>query len=357
MPYHRRVRSLGIVCIVLGLALAAAAAAGAATVRFQWLPNSEDNLAGYKIYYGTASRNYTASQDQGLPPTQQDGYVHGQVDGLDPGATYYFAATAYNSDGAESAYSEEVVYTVPLGPRPQASDAQYTVSEDQTLSGQLAATGEAGPLTYAVAQNPSHGTVTLAAQTGAFTYTPSADFTGADSFTFTATDGNGTSDPATVSITVQPVNDAPVAINGALTVQGGAAASGQLTATDVDTPASSLSYALVGQPAHGQVALQAGGQFTYSADQDYTGTDSFTFRVSDGSLWSDTATVAITVESPYIRHEIMGDATNSDYPGTIEDTFTNINASNYSQQTTMSVWSWSSPSPHKPANTIVSPPP
>jgi len=57
---------------------------------------------------------------------------------------------------------------------------------------------------------PSHGTVSLKPG-GSFTYTPAADYSGVDSFTYRASDGTATSDPATVSITVNPVNDAPVA--------------------------------------------------------------------------------------------------------------------------------------------------
>lgn len=62
------------------------------------------------------------------------------------------------------------------------------------------------PLTFAVASQPSHGTVKIQASTGNFTYTPSMNFTGSDSFTVTATDGLETSAPATVDITVKAVS-------------------------------------------------------------------------------------------------------------------------------------------------------
>ena len=64
--------------------------------------------------------------------------------------------------------------------------------------------------------SPTNGTVTLASD-GSFTYTPNANFNGTDSFTYTASDGTAVSNIATVTITVDAVNDAPVAVNDAAT--------------------------------------------------------------------------------------------------------------------------------------------
>lgn len=82
----------------------------AADAHFVWSPNSETNLAGYKIYYGTASRQYAAPVDVGTGTIVAD-KVYGAVTGLTTGTTYYFAATAYDTDGFESGYSTEVVWT------------------------------------------------------------------------------------------------------------------------------------------------------------------------------------------------------------------------------------------------------
>lgn len=86
------------------------ATAWAASGTFSWLPNSETNLAGYKIHYGTASKTYTVAVNVGKPELV-NGRVAATVTGLNDGTTYYFAATAYDSTGTESGYSEEVVYT------------------------------------------------------------------------------------------------------------------------------------------------------------------------------------------------------------------------------------------------------
>ena len=70
-------------------------------VTVQWLPNSEQDLAGYKVYYGIASRSYSRIIPVGLNTTYQ-------VSDLEPGHEYFFAVTAYDTAGNESQYSEEV---------------------------------------------------------------------------------------------------------------------------------------------------------------------------------------------------------------------------------------------------------
>ena len=78
-----------------------------AQVTHEWDPNTEPDLAGYKLYYGTSSGNYPNVIDVGNQVTYT-------VTGLIPGETYYFSVTAYNTSGYESDYSNEIVYTVPL---------------------------------------------------------------------------------------------------------------------------------------------------------------------------------------------------------------------------------------------------
>ena len=72
-------------------------------ITLSWDPNTEFNLAGYKVYYGTASRNYAFSVDVGE-------YAEVTISGLEPGKRYYFAATAYDLDGNESNLSDEITF-------------------------------------------------------------------------------------------------------------------------------------------------------------------------------------------------------------------------------------------------------
>jgi hypothetical protein len=81
-------------------------AAHAASIDLQWDPNTEPELAGYKIYWGTSSGNYNSSKDVGRTTSYT-------ITGLDEGKTYYFAATAYDGSNNESGYSNQISYTVP----------------------------------------------------------------------------------------------------------------------------------------------------------------------------------------------------------------------------------------------------
>jgi hypothetical protein len=93
--------------VVLCLWMAALPTQAVQTVVLAWDPNPETNLGGYKFYYGVASRTYFNVQNVGNTTS-------GSASNLLPGITYYFAITAYNNLGAESDFSEEIVYTVPV---------------------------------------------------------------------------------------------------------------------------------------------------------------------------------------------------------------------------------------------------
>lgn len=136
---------------------------------------------------------------------------------------------------------------------------------------------------------------------GSFSFAPVGDFFGTVTFTYAARDGLLSSPPTTVTITVRPVNDAPVALddaydatrNTALTVP---IATGVLANDfDIDDPAASLTASPIAGPMNGSVSLNPDGSFLYTPNTDYTGPDSFTYRASDGRETSNTATVNIAV--------------------------------------------------------------
>ncbi len=261
---------------------------------FSWLPNTEPNLAGYRIHYGTASRAYTTTVDVGLPQPV-DGRIHATVTGLIPGETYFFAATAYDASGGESDYSTEVSYTVPPASAtpPVAADGSASGPEDGAITGQLEVSNSSGlPLQYAVQTGPASGTLSIEDATGRFTYTPLPDFSGSDSFTFTASNSNGESNPASIAITVTPVNDIPVALDTSIATSEDTAFTGQLTATDPD--GDTLTFTLATSPAGGSVTISPAGAFTYTPAANANGDDSFSFAVSDGTA-SATATVSVTI--------------------------------------------------------------
>ena len=286
---------------------------------FSWLPNTEPNLAGYRIHYGTASRTYTTTVDVGLPQPV-DGRIHATVTGLIPGETYFFAATAYDASGGESDYSTEVSYTVPPASAtpPVAADGSASGPEDSAITGQLEVSNSSGlPLQYAVQTGPASGTLSIEDATGRFTYTPLPDFSGSDSFTFTASNSNGESNPASIAITVTPVNDIPVALDTSIATSEDTAFTGQLTATDPD--GDTLTFTLATSPAGGSVTISPAGAFTYTPAADANGTDTFSFAVSDGTA-SATAAVSVTINPVNDPPTAHGTAITVDQGATVSGT-------------------------------------
>jgi hypothetical protein len=176
--------------------------------------------------------------------------------------------------------------------QPPAADPQtVTTPEDTSLEIVLAGSDPDGDaLGYNIAAGPSHGTLTGTAPN--LTYQPAANYNGADSFTFTVSDGMATSAPATVSISVTPVNDAPVANPQSVATQQNTAVAITLSGSDVD--GDTLTYAIATPPAAGSLS-GAVPAITYTPNSGYVGSDSFTFIVSDGTLTSAPATIGITI--------------------------------------------------------------
>ena len=185
-----------------------------AEVQLAWTPNSEANLAGYKVYYGTASRDYTTIIDVGNPEAVDNQIIYTLSD-FSPGITYYFAATAYDVDSFESDYSDEAVWACPLDPVPTANAITLTIAEDTVANGQLDGASQCGlSLSYEIVDNASHGTVSLLnATNGEFSYNPDTNFNGTDIFTYKVSDDNGESEIATVTINVTAITDIAVAVN------------------------------------------------------------------------------------------------------------------------------------------------
>ncbi|MBI4565817.1 MAG: tandem-95 repeat protein [Planctomycetes bacterium] len=151
------------------------------------------------------------------------------------------------------------------------------------------------------------------------TFVPSLDYVGPASLEIHTEDlGNSgqsgaLSDTDTISITVAPQNDLPVAADDAYATDEDAplavSAPGVLS-NDVDPDAEILTPSVVSGPLHGTVTLNADGSFTYTPEPDFNGMDQFDYEVSDGEFMSNTATVAITV------HPV------NDPPSALDDAFT-----------------------------------
>ncbi len=208
-----------------------------------------------------------------------------------------------NDGTVNSAAATVTIIVESVNDSPVAANDNFVTNEDVTLniltpgllSNDTDADGDV--LTAVLVTGPSHGILTLNSN-GAFTYVPTANFNGADSFTYIVNDGLAQSNTATVSLTIISVNDAPVAGNNAYSTNAGTpltvSAPGVLL-NDSDIDGDVLKSMLVNSPLHGTLVLNASGSFTYTPATGFSGIDSFTYVANDSSLDSNIATVTLTV--------------------------------------------------------------
>jgi VCBS repeat-containing protein len=228
------------------------------------------------------------------------GPANGTLSGTAPNLTYtpnanYFGADSFTfrvNDGALDSNVATISLTVnSVNDAPVANDGAATTAEDTPVAATLSATDvENDPLTWTIVAGPTNGTLSGTAPN--LTYTPNADFNGSDSFTFSVNDGQIDSNVATFSLTVTPVNDAPVASDGAATTAEDTAVATTLVANDVD--GDMLTWTIVAGPTNGTLSGTA-PNLTYTPNADYFGGDSFTFQVNDGTVDSNVATFSLTV--------------------------------------------------------------
>ncbi|WP_226427859.1 Ig-like domain-containing protein [Xanthomonas sp. NCPPB 2865] len=150
-------------------------------------------------------------------------------------------------------------------------------------------------LTAKLATSPKNGTLTRN-RDGSFSYTAKSGFVGTDTFTYVATDGALDSRPVTVSITVLAPNRAPVARDDKATTMAGAAVRIDVLGNDSDADGDRLATLIVCAPSHGKLSLNADGSYTYTPDKGWYGTDSFSYRATDGDAQSGVAMVSVTVQ-------------------------------------------------------------
>jgi len=257
------------------------------TVKTGTLPVATD-VDGDKLTYGKGS-----DPAHGTVVVNANGsYVY------TPAANYNgadsFTYTVSDGNGGSNTYTVAINVTA-VNDAPVGSGTTIATAEDTVKTGTLpvATDVDGDTLTYGKGSDPAHGTVVINAN-GTYSYTPAKDYNGADSFTYTVSDGKGGSNTYTVAINVTAVNDAPTAANTTVTVAEDAVLSGSLPSV-VDVDGDSATYAKAGDPAHGTVTVNADGTYVYTPAANFNGPDSFSYTVSDGKGGSSTYTVNITV--------------------------------------------------------------
>jgi outer membrane protein OmpA-like peptidoglycan-associated protein len=207
------------------------------------------------------------------------------------------------SDGNGGSDTAVVTVTVtPVNDPPTANDDSFAVLEDSAattffvLVNDTTAPDVGETLTITAVTQPANGTVTFTATNVSFT--PAPNFFGTTTFMYTVSDGNGGSDTATVTVTVDPLNDPPTAVNDTVTVaEDSPATVVNVLANDSIAPdvGETLAVTAVTQPATGGLVTLTAGVVRFTPAPNFNGTTSFTYTVSDNNGGTATATVTVTV--------------------------------------------------------------
>ncbi|MGL1934532.1 MAG: tandem-95 repeat protein [Fibrobacterales bacterium] len=271
------------------------------------------SLHKFKIY-GTVSAEYTinatATTGGVIDPAGIVTLPNGsdQTYTMAPDAGYALIGLMVDNEAVNTALSYtftniSVNHTIAaaFGGVPTANDDSYITDEEVTVT--VAAPGvllndtdvEQGSMTVSLLTNVETGVLTLNAD-GSFEYTPEINFNGDVSFQYQVLDEQGLTSNATAVITVNPINDAPVAQNDEYSVNENGTlsiAAPGLLLNDSDLDGDQL-IALLVSAGTGSVQILTDGSFTYSPVANIAGTDVFTYEVSDGAI-SASATVTITI--------------------------------------------------------------
>lgn len=298
-------------------------------------------LSSYPLPTATDGDGDTVTYSKVSNPYNGSVTVSGSTFTYTPNANYY-GSDSFQFSVSDGTYSNTYTMSInvaSVNDAPTANNASNSGTEDNNITGYVSGSDIDGSVSYAVYSNAAHGSVTIDSSTGAYTYTPEANYNGSDSFVFSVFDGDILTQLyayGTVSLTISAVNDAPVvAVNTGLSVNEGSEttiSSSQLAATDPDNTASEITYTISTGPAHG--TLMKGGfsvttftqadidsnALTYLHDGSETTSDGFTFSLSDGvggSVSGTTFGVTITLVNDPPTTSDQSLSTDEDTPLTV----------------------------------------
>ena len=273
-------------------------------INLAWQANNELNR--YNVYIAT---------QPGVSPSNVDELENGQqfLSISDPFFTIpntitnkSYQALITGIDGSGESGFSNLINIAPLGGElafaPTANNDIFEIDEDTALQGNVL-TNDTNPYSGQLLANtqvlvtPSHGSVTMT-ESGDFTYQPALNFNGEDAFSYQIINELGRTDTAVVAITINPINDAPTALNNTYNISN----DGTLTVSapgllgndsDVDLDELTVDVAPVNEPLRGQLTLFVDGSFEYQGEPNMQGEDSFQYKVIDNQGGEATATVFI----------------------------------------------------------------
>ena len=196
------------------------------------------------------------------------------------------------------------------------SSNDHTILEDNPASGTVTSTDvdnadwpDPDSQTYTVQTDPGHGMATLNETSGAYTYTPAENYNGSDSFVVLVSDEHGGTTTQTVTISITPVNDAPIASDDSFNTPEDTPVTDVVDASDPDvaTNGDKLTFTVSLAPANGTLDLDAdSGAFTYTPDTNFNGLDTFSVLVTDKA--GETAEADISVYVNYYENDPQANA-------------------------------------------------
>ena len=199
------------------------------------------------------------------------------------------------------------IMPIPENQGPDAQDDSIETTQGTAVDGTVASNDsdpDGDDLTFFVEDGPVDGSIEFYLD-GTYTYTPDPGFSGQDTFTYEASDGNGGTDIATVTITVDavevcmmtPINLGPDAQDDTNTTQQDTAVDGTVATNDSDPDGDSLMFFVEDGPVDGSIEFYQDGTYTYTPDPGFSGQDAFTYEACDGNGGTDIATVTITIDA------------------------------------------------------------
>ncbi|MBK8278316.1 MAG: tandem-95 repeat protein [Nitrospira sp.] len=291
------------------------------------LTTTEDTAISANVLTGT--NGATADSFEGMP------VLTSVTQGANGSVTFLANGTVTYTPNANFTGSDSFTYTITSGGMTETATVTVTVNavndstivtggtsgtgnEDTTITGTLTATDAEGlsdGTVFTVSTTATNGTASIDPATGLWSYTPNPDFYGTDSFTVTITDDVGNSTTQVITLSVTPVNDAPLLVinSGSTVAEGGTDTldASELAVTDVDNGAAQLTYTIGTGPAYGRLELTtapgvsattftqadiAANRLIYVHDGSETTSDNFTFTVNDGAGGSlGVTTMSLTI--------------------------------------------------------------
>lgn len=256
-----------------------------AAVTIDVLRNDKDTDRNDKLTVTSAQ----VTTGLGVVSVNPDGTVKydpaGAYDFLKAGDIRQVVITYQVSDGKGGTATSTATVTVmgkSVPVAPVAMDGSAAGDEDIAFSSSVQATDpDSTNLTYSVVDAPqaAQGTLDFKAN-GTYTFTPAPDFSGTVTFTYKASDGTLDSNVATVTLTVRPVDDAPVAADDVTTTNAGEAVTIDVLANDTDPDGGSKTVEAFTQALGGAVTKDADGNLVYTPYSGFSGQDSFTYTLN-----------------------------------------------------------------------------